>query len=94
MKNIIGESHRIANELEHEAAIKCEREVAEAETARKAYYQACEDFARQIRKLGMEQDGTTKMISGNCEKCGAELLSLGWLYCPDCGREIIREGTE
>lgn len=88
MKSMVDESHRIADELEHQAQQKYAKEIAESESARKAYISACEDFARQIRELARQQDDKTRIKNGNCEKCGEE-LSAGWSYCPDCGREII-----
>ena len=92
MKNMVDESHRIADELEHKAKERCMKEIAESEAGRKAYVEACEDFARRIRELVREQDDKTKDMNGSCSKCGAELSSV-WMYCPDCGREIVREGT-
>lgn len=88
MKNIVDESHKIADDLEHAATERHAKEAAESEAARKAYVQACEDFARRIREYARKQDDETGIINGNCEKCGEE-LSAGWSYCPDCGRKII-----
>lgn len=92
MKNIANESHRIADELEHKANERYQREIAESEASKKAYVEACEEFARKIRELSREQDDKTEEIGGYCKKCGAE-ISRDWMYCPDCGREIVREGT-
>lgn len=90
MKNLVDESHRIADELEHKAKQRCEKEIAESEAGRKAYVEACEDFARRIRELAREQDEKTEDMNGNCSKCGAEISST-WMFCPDCGRMIDKE---
>lgn len=92
MKSIVDESHRIANELEHRANERCAKEIAESEAGRKAYVNACEDFARRIRELVGEQDDRTENMNGNCSKCGAEISST-WMFCPDCGRRIVKEGA-
>jgi len=89
MRNIVDESHRIANELQHKRTELHIKEVAVVEAAYKAYEAACEDFARELRRLD-QQDARTQNADGNCSKCGAE-LSANWMHCPDCGRQIVKE---
>ena len=80
---IVDESHRIADELQHKRTELYIKEIAVIEAAYKAYEAACEDFARELRKLDQGTDG-------NCSNCGAE-LSADWKCCSNCGRWLDDE---
>jgi len=80
---ITDESHRIADELQHKRTELYIKEIAVIEAAYKAYEAACEDFARELRKLDHGTDG-------NCSNCGAELCA-DWKCCSNCGRWLDDE---
>jgi len=80
---IIDESHRIADELQHKRTELYIKEIAVIEAAYKAYEAACEDFARELRRLDDRGEGT----DGVCSNCDAG-LDASWNHCPICGREL------
>jgi len=78
---ITDESHRIADELQHKRTELYIKEIAVIEAAYKAYEAACEDFARELRRLDdREQD-----LDGSCSNCGAPIRA-SWNFCPICSR--------
>lgn len=50
-QKIIDETHKITDELEHEATLK----LKDAQAYYKGYVQACEDYGRRIRQMCFEE---------------------------------------